>query len=344
MTLKEIANELGISAMTVSRALNGKNNVDENTKKRVVEKAHSMGYTPNHVAKSLVSRKTFTIGVVIPEIYHAFFSEVISGIEEVTYKRNYQLFLTNSAEKYEREKNSINALQSKRVDGILISCAETSTDKNFYKRIIKTGLPFVFFDRCIEDIGASCVSVNDYESSKEITNHLIDHGYESIAHLSGAQNVKMAQKRKIGYIDALTGHDIPIRESLIVESGFNEKGGYHAMKSLLERSGNNPPRAVVAINDPAAFGAIKAIKEKGLSIPEDIAIVGFSDDVRSELISCPLTTVRQPAFEIGKKAAQKLIDTIDNSDEPTELIELNNQIIIRESCGCVPDEVTDHRF
>jgi DNA-binding LacI/PurR family transcriptional regulator len=338
VTLKEIAKELGMSAMTVSRALNNKDNVDKQTKKRIVEKARSMGYTPNHVAKSLVSRKTYTIGVVIPEIYHAFFSEVVSGIEEVSYKRNYQLFLTNSAEKYEREKSSLNALQSKRVDGILISCAETSSDTEYYRQIINTGLPFVFFDRCIENIGASCVCVNDYESSKKITTHLVDHGYKRIAHLSGPENVTIANKRKQGYLDALGDHGIPVDDTLLEESGLSEKGGYEAMIRLLDRTSEKPPRAVFAINDPAAFGAIKAIKEKGLSIPGDVAIVGFSDDIRSELIACPLTTVRQPAFLIGKRAAQKLIDTIDNKDEPIEKIELENKIIIRQSCGCPPND------
>lgn len=336
VTLKHIAKELGMSAMTVSRALNNKDNVDKNTKKRVVEKAQSMGYTPNHVAKSLVSRKTNTIGVVIPEIYHAFFSEVISGIEEMVYKMNYQLFLTNSAEKSEREKSSINALQSKRVDGILISCAETSDDSSFYKQIINTGLPFVFFDRCIENIGASCVSVNDFESSKQITQHLIEHGYKKIAHLSGPKGVSMAQKRKNGYIEALKENDTPFDKSLVKVSGFNEKGGYKAMNELLDLPVDKWPRAVVAVNDPAAFGAIKAIKERGLTIPDDIAIVGFSDDIRSELIDCPLTTVRQPAYQIGKRAAEKLINMIDTNEEPIENIVLTNEIIIRESCGCPP--------
>ena len=338
VTLKEIAQELGMSAMTVSRALNNKDNVDENTKKRVVEKANSMGYTPNHVAKSLVSRKTFTIGVVIPEINHAFFSEVISGIEDVTYKRNYQLFLTNSAEQAEREKSSINALQSKRVDGILISCAETTKDVSFFKKIIDTGLPLVFFDRCVESIGASCVGVNDYESSKIITTHLIDHGYTKIAHLKGSEDVSVARKRKQGFSDALAEHGLSVDEICIEESGLNEKGGYRAMKAILERTGDKPPRAVVAVNDPAAFGAIKAVQEAGLSVPGNIAIVGFSDDIRSELIECPLTTVRQPAFLMGKTAAQKLIDTIDNHDEPIETLELKNEIIIRRSCGCLPAE------
>lgn len=335
VTLKHIAKELGMSAMTVSRALNNKDNVDKNTKKRVVEKARSMGYTPNHVAKSLVSSKTNTIGVVIPEIYHAFFSEVISGIEEMAYKMNYQLFLTNSAEKSEREKKSINALQSKRVDGILISCAETSDDISFYQHIINTGLPFVFFDRCIENIGASCVNVDDFESSKQITEHLIEHGYTSFAHLSGPEGVPMALKRKNGFIEALKQNEIQYDENLVKVSGFNENGGYKVMNELLDLPVDEWPRAVVAVNDPAAFGAIKAIEEKGLTIPNDIAIVGFSDDVRSELISCPLTTVRQPAYQIGKRAAEKLIKMIDTNEEPIENIVLKNEIIIRESCGCL---------
>lgn len=334
VTLKEIAKELGMSAMTVSRALNDKKNVDHKTKEKVLEKAKSMGYTPNHVAKSLVSKKTNTIGAIIPEIYHAFFSEVISGIEEATYKSDYQLLLTNSAEQSEREKNAINALISKRVDGILISCAETSNNVEYYKQVIKTGLPLVFFDRCVENIGASCVRVNDFSSSKEITKHLIDHGYKKIAHLRGAKNLSVADSRLKGYREALIEHNMQVDEKLIVESGLNEDGGYRAMNILLELPEQYRPRAVVAINDPAAFGAIKAITEKGLSIPEDIAIVGFSDDIRAELISCPLTTVRQPAFLIGKRAAKQLIDTIENEDKPIENIELMNEIVIRNSCGC----------
>lgn len=338
VTLKQIAEQLGMSAMTVSRALNNKKNVDVTTKKRVKEKAREMGYTPNHVAKSLVSRKTYTIGVVIPEIYHVFFSEVISGIEEVTYKSNYQLFLTNSAESYEREKNSIEALKSKRVDGILISCAETAVDFSYYKSVVDSGLPFVFFDRCVDHIGASCVSVNDRESSKKVTEHLIEHGYQKIAHLSGPKEVSVGIERLEGFKDALTNTGIPVDDKWIVESGFREEGGYNAMNKIFELPKNEWPRAVVAANDPVAFGAIRAITEKNLSIPGDIAIVGFSDDIRSVLMPSPLTTVRQPAFELGKKAAEKLISTIENDSEPIENLKLDTSIKLRESCGCTPAE------
>ncbi|MDR8392420.1 LacI family transcriptional regulator [Aliifodinibius sp. S!AR15-10] len=334
VTLKEIAEELGLSAMTVSRAINNKSNVDEKTRERVLEKAKSMGYTPNHVAKSLVSKKTYTIGVVIPEISHAFFPEVVRGIEEVTYSTNYHLILTHSAEQFEREKGAINTLRAKRVDGILISSSQTTDDYSFYEEVINSGIPVVFFDRCIENLGASCVSVNDKESSKLATEHVISHGYEKIAHLSGPLEVSIGRERYEGYREALEEAGLSVRDQWIVQSGYQEKGGYGAMQKLLALPEQERPRAVVAVNDPVAFGAIDAIREHGLSIPEDIAIVGFTDEVRSELVSCPLTTIHQPAYEVGKRGAQKLISTIEDDEPVIENIEIATELVIRKSCGC----------
>lgn len=335
VTLKHIAEALGISAMTVSRALNNRPNVDEKTKERVIDKARSMGYRPNHVAKSLVSNKTYTIGVVIPEITHAFFPEVVRGIEEVTYDSDYQLFLTNANEQFEREMSAIRALQSQRVDGILISSSQTVDDFSFYEELISTDTKVVFFDRCIENLGASCVSVNDRSSSSRITEHLITvHNHRELAYLSGPPQVSVGRKRYEGFLDALRKHDIPVNDKWIIEAGFREKAGYEAMKTLLALPPEERPRAIVAVNDPCAIGAIQAIGEAGLSIPEDFAIVGFTDDVRAELLKVPLTTVRQPAYEVGKRAAQKLIQTIENKDEPAENIEVLTTLKIRESCGC----------
>ncbi len=217
VTLKQIAEALGVSAMTVSRALNNRSNVDDKTKERVLKKARSMGYTPNHVAKSLVSRKTYTIGVLIPEITHAFFPEVVRGIEEVTNQFDYQLFLTNANEQFEREKEAIKILRSKRVDGILISSSLTTDDYSFYEDIINGRPKIVFFDRCIENIGASCVSVNDQASSKKITEHLIkEHNYTKIAHLSGPQKVSIGRERYEGYLEALRKHNLPIKDKWII--------------------------------------------------------------------------------------------------------------------------------
>ncbi|WP_138429618.1 LacI family DNA-binding transcriptional regulator [Fodinibius saliphilus] len=335
ITLKHIAEELGLSAMTVSRALNDRSNVSKKTKKRVIEKAKSMGYTPNHVAKSLVSSKTYTIGVVIPQITHSFFPEVVRGIDEVTNASNYQLFLTNANEEFSREKEAIRTLQSKRVDGLLISSSQDIKDYSFYEEIINSGTVIVFFDRCIENIGASCVSVNDRASSRQITEHLIEvHGYTKIAHLSGPPEVSVGKKRKEGYLDALRDHGIEINDNWITEGGFQEESAQQAMQELLELPENERPEAVVAVNDPSALGAINAIKASGLSVPEDIAVVGFTDDVRAPLLEVPLTTVHQPAYEVGKRAARRLLRSIDNPDEPAENIEVLTTLKIRQSCGC----------
>ncbi|MCX6150924.1 MAG: LacI family DNA-binding transcriptional regulator [Ignavibacteriales bacterium] len=334
ITVKHIAEELGISMMTVSRALNNRPNVEEGTKEKVLETSKRLGYIPNYIAKSLVMRKTQTIGVVVPEITHSFFPEAIRGIEEAAYKRGYQIMLTHSAEDAKREKAAIHTLASKRVDGLLISVAESVHDFDVYKHIIKQhGLPIVFFDRCVYGIGASCVSVNDEESSKLITEHLINLGYTKIAHLSGPSTLSLSRARFNGFKIALAEHKIKFMQEDVVESGFHEAGGYKAMMKLLERSKNKRPRAIVAVNDPAAFGAMKAIKEKNLRIPEDIAIVGFSDDIRAEWMYTPLTTVRQPAYEVGKRAAEKLIAHIENKTEIIEEISVHTEQIIRKSCG-----------
>lgn len=321
--------------MTVSRALNDRSNVDDKTKQRVLEKARSMGYTPNHIAKSLVSSKTYTIGVVIPEIGHAFFPEVVRGIEEITNKADYQLFLTNSNEQFEREKEAIKTLRSKRVDGILISSSQVVDDYRFYRQIINSGTRIVFFDRCIENIGASCVSVNDRFSSEQLTRHLIEeHGYRRIAHLSGPQKVSIGYRRFQGYLDAMKAHELPVEDHWVVEAGFQEKTGYNAMKKLLELHEEERPGAVVSVNDPCAIGALEAIREAGLSVPGDIAIVGFTDDIRAPLLEVPLTTIHQPAYEVGERAARKLIQTIENEKEPVENIEVATTFKIRSSCGC----------
>ena len=333
VTLKQIAEELGLSAMTVSRAVNNRGSIDQKTKDRVIEKARSMGYTPNHIAKSLFYNKTFIIGVIVPEISHSFFPEVIRGIEEVVYNSDYQIILAHSSESPEREKKIVEMLRAKRVDGILISCSQNTTDYKFYEELAKSDTPFLFFDRCIEEIGVSYVTVNDESAAYQITKHLIKLGYKNIAHLSGTKRLSLGLNRMNGFKQALEKHNLPVRKDLIVESGFQEEGGYTAMKKILGKPKNTWPDAVFAVNDPAAFGAIDAIREKGLRIPEDIAIVGFSDDIRASLLPVPLTTVEQPAYEIGRKAADKIIRLIENKKEMNERVKIMTKLKIRSSCG-----------
>lgn len=292
-----------------------------------------MGYSPNYVAKSLVSKKTSTIGVVVPEIAHSFFSEAIQGIESITFNDDYQLILTHSAEQKDREKKALETLKAKRVDGILISSAQTVSDYSIYQKIVNSDTKLVFFDRCVPHIGASCIRVDDRTGSYNITKHLLEHGYRRLAYLGGPLSVSISQQRLEGYKEALRSENIPVIEEWIMEAGFHEQESYEAMKAILNNS-EEPPRAVVAVNDPVAFGAMNAIYELGYRIPEDIAIVGFSNDIRAPLMKSPLTTVIQPAYDLGKRAAQKLISLIENNDEPPENIELLTSLKIRNSCGC----------
>ena len=333
VTLKEIAEALGVSAMTVSRALNNHTNVDEKTRRRILDMSTKMGYTPNHVAKSLVSRKTNTIGVVIPEISHVFFAQVVSGIESVTYKTDYQLILTNSAEDYEREKKAIQTLRSKRIDGLLVSSAETTVDYKHYEEVINSGIPIVFFDRWTNMDFVSNVSVDDMEGARNITLHMIDHGYDRIACFHGP-DISIGKERLEGFMHAMRERDVSIDEKLIVKSGFLEAGGYRAMDQILSMPKEQWPRAIITVNDPVAIGALERIEEAGLSVPDDIAIAGFSDDLRAGLLKCPLTTVRQPSVEIGVEAAKKLIKILQNPEEKPEHIQLKTELIIRKSCGC----------
>ena len=333
VTLKEIAEELGISAMTVSRAINNRSNVQKKTKERILAKAREMGYTPNHVAKSLVSKKTNTIGVVIPDISHHFFSQVISGIEEVTYANNYQLLLTNSAENFERERKALETLRSQRVDGIMISCTMEVQDYSYYQQIVNDGVPIVFFDRGLPDLGISIVKVDDRTGSKKMTAHMINHGYKKIAYFRGPE-ISIGRDRYEGFLEEMRKHGLQINDKWIIESGFQEKGGYQAMKKILNLPKNQWPRAVVTVNDPVAIGAIEALKEVRLHVPDDFAIGGFSDDIRAQLMNVPLTTIRQRPFDIGRIAAEKLLQTIENEDEPVENREINTELIVRKSCGC----------
>ena len=335
VTLKEIAKELGLSVMTVSRALNNRSNVDEKTRNRILQTARRLGYRPNYVAKSLVLNKTNTLGVVVPEISHSFFPEVIRGIEEVAHQAGYQLILTHSKENAERELEVLNTLEAKRVDGILISMAQSSTDLEPYKERIASGIPLVFFDRCAFGLGASCVSINDEQSAETITRHLIEgHGYQKIAHLAGPQKLSIGIQRMQGFKKAMQDNGLDISEDWLQVAGLNEKGGLQAMRSLLALPDSQIPRAIVAVNDPVAFGAMQAIYEEGLRIPEDIAITGFTDDIRAQLMPAPLTTVRQPAFQVGQTAAKKLLEHIgDSSSQITEEI-IEAGMVIRRSCGC----------
>ncbi len=335
ITIKDIARELGISPSTVSRALKDHPDISVQTKKAVNELAEKLNYQPNIVALNLRQKKTNTIGVIIPEIVHFFFSTVISGIEDVAYTAGYNVILAQSNESYQREMTDMKALFNSRVDGMLLSVSRETTNFDHIESIISKGVPIVFYDRMYNSPTSSKVIVDDYAGAKEAVNHLIEQGCNRIAHLNGAPNLIISVDRFRGYQDALKEHHMEFNNDLVVTcpSGTFEEGK-KATKKLLALP--HPPDAIFANNDPMAMGAMMAIKEKGLKIPQDVAIVGFSNWFFGELMEPSLTTVDQPGFEMGQEAARLLIRQIEMKEKDQFEIQpetkiLKTRLIIRDS-------------
>jgi LacI family transcriptional regulator len=335
VTIKDIARELGISPSTVSRALKDHPDISSETKKAVNALADKLNYQPNIVALSLRQKKTNTIGVVIPELVHFFFSTVISGIEDVAYEAGYSVIITQSNESFDREVTDLKALFNSRVDGMLLSISRETTNYDHIESIISKGVPIVFYDRMYNNPNTSKVIVDDYIGAKEAVNHLIDQGCKRIAHLQAAPNLLISEDRLRGYKDALREANLPYQDNYILQcpSGTLDEAE-KATRKLLALS--PAPDAIFANNDMLAMGAMKAIKEKGLKIPGDVALMGFSNWFFSQLMDPPLSSVDQPGYEMGQEAARLLIRHIEMKDkdqgEPQpETKVLKTRLIVRQS-------------
>lgn len=332
-TIKDIAVKLNISPSTVSRALNGNLLISNTTKKKVIETAHELNYHPNILARSLINRRSKMIGVIVPEVTHNFFSSVISGIEGVAYDAGYVIILCESNESYEREVINTEALVNNQIAGLIVSISQSTTESKHFQNLQRLGIPLVFFDRVCDNINTSKILVDDYGGAYKAVEHLINKGYKRIAHLGGTEHLSISRDRLLGYIDALNTFRIPYNKDLVYYGGFHEQDGVKGMQLLLDLK--EPPNAVFAVNDPVAIGAYEEIKRRGLKIPQDIAVVGFSNNPISALIDPPLTTIEQPAFELGKRAASVLLDQIDaksdkNIFKPVREV-LETKLIIRSS-------------
>jgi DNA-binding LacI/PurR family transcriptional regulator len=331
ITITDIAKKLGVSPSTVSRALSDHPDINDNTKKRVRKIAKDFKYKPNPIAQSLKNNRTTIIGVIVPEIKHDFFSSAISGIEEVAYHAGYTIILCQSNENYEREVVNTNVLIQQRVAGIVASISQNTKNSDHFKSVIEQGIPLVFFDRVCEDIKTSKVVIDDTKSAFNAVSYLINKGYKKIAHFAGPKVLEICKRRLAGYSEALNKNHIRLNKDLICFGGLHETDGYNSMDLLLKQ--NIIPDAIFAINDPVAIGAFQRIKEAGLNIPGDIGIMGFSNNKVTSLIDPPMTTVDQPSFEMGKKAAEILIGLIEdkNKSVKSKTVTLEAKLIIRGS-------------
>ena len=330
VTIKDIARILGISPSTVSRALKNHPDISEATKQAVNELAEKLKYEPNAVALSLKQSRSKTIGVIIPEIVHYFFSSVISGIEDVAYDAGFTVIICQSNERYDREVANVKALLSHRVDGVLVSISKETMQFDHLLSIQDRNVPIVFFDRIVPEIATDQVIINDRKAAYDATKHLIDGGRKRIAHFAGPQNLLIGRERKEGYLQALKEAGMPHDSNLILEVDSFEKA-IRGVDKLLDM--DSSPDALFAVNDMTALGAMQTFRKRGIKIPQQVAVVGFSDGRFSGITEPSLTSVDQHGYEMGTMATEILLKRIlepeDNQLAQTRV--LNANLIIRGS-------------
>jgi len=330
VTIKDLARELKISASTVSRALKNHPDISEDTKRAVHALAEKLNYQPNAVALSLKQRRSNTIGVIIPEIVHYFFSSVISGIEDVAYDAGFNVIICQSNERYEREVANAKTLMASRVDGILVSISKETEDFNHLYNLRNNNIPLVFYDRIVPGLEADQVIIDDFDAAYRATRHLIDSGKKHIAHFAGPQELLIGRDRKNGYVRALNEAGFEVDENLILEADSFEKARLAAMRLINEK---RPFDAIFAVNDLTAIGAMQTIQKRGIKIPDEVAVVGFSDGRFSGITDPTLTSVDQHGYEMGSIAAEMLLKRIaaPEKDYPFETRILNANLIVRGS-------------
>lgn len=334
VTIKDIAKALGISTSTVSRALRDSYEISQETKQMVLDCAEKLNYRPNPIAQSLKERRTRSIGVVVCEIANSFFSQVINGIESIAYERGYNVIISQSHESYEREIMDLHYLASRSIDGLLVSVSTETNDMTHFRELHEKGLPIVFFDRVTDEIETHKVVVDNFKGAYEVTEHLIRNGYRSIAALANSEYLSITNERLAGYREALAQNGLSVSKSHIKHCFyggmiFSEvEESVNKLLALRER-----PDAIVTMSDKLTTGCLKTLRRKGLQVPGDLALAGFSNSDIAELIEPSLTVVRQPALEMGEIAIELLLQMIESKRPVTnfEKRKLSPELLVRES-------------
>lgn len=329
-TLADIARALGVSKMTVSRAINNHPEISAETRARILETAHRMNYRPNQFARALTTNRSYLLGVVVPDLMHSYFAEICRGVETVAKPLGYQNLICSTDEDAASEENEIAALLP-RTDGLIVASSALPTETKFYRRLARERAKLVLIDRQLEGLKCPMVTTDDVKVGLLATNHLIELGHRRVGHLKGTA-ASTAQMRFEGYKKALLKNRIPFDDSLVRECGFTEEDGYRSMKEWLAT--NDAPSAIFAANDPAAIGAMTAINEGGLRIPNDVAIVGGGNIHYGDMLRVPLTTVAWSTAEMGQSAARLLVAMVEGKKRPKEQhIIVEPELVVRESCG-----------
>lgn len=312
--LIDIAERLGLTKVSVSKALRDHADISEETRALVKRTAAEMEYTPNLLARSLSSQRSHTLGVVVPKIAHTFFASVIDAIQREATRRGYGIVLAVSNESAAMERQHIERLLSMRVDGLLVSVSEEEPDLEIYRRVRQMGVPLVFFDRQVPGLGFGSVTVDDRDAARRAVEHILSLGHETVAHIAGTAAVEIGRERRAGYEDALRAHGRPLDERLVVAGGFDEWHGYRATNALLERG--IVPDAVFAVTLPVGLGVYGALRERAPDLLEKVYLVSFGEGTFIEFSSVSDAYVRQPTRQMGERAVDVLLRQIERPGAP----------------------------
>ncbi|MFY0628533.1 MAG: LacI family DNA-binding transcriptional regulator [Reichenbachiella sp.] len=328
ITIKDVAKKLNCSVSTVSRAFNDKYDIRPETRDRILKIAKEMGYHPNPIARKLIQQRSFNIGIVVPEFVNSFFPEVIIGAQEILHEKGYQVLIMQSNESSETELKNVQTLVDNMVDGLMVSLTSEVHNLSIYQDLIDSKMPLVFFNRIVEDLAASKVLFDDYKWAVFATEHLLVQGYTNIVHFCGPEYLSLTKNRIKGFEKAHRKHRVDVGR--IIPCGLTMKDGEEEAQKLIDN--NDIPEAIFAANDQTAIGAMNVFKENGYDIPKDIAFAGFSESHLAKHIAPPLTSVKQPTFDIGRTAAELLLEQIDNKGLfiPQKIV-LNGRLNVRES-------------
>jgi LacI family transcriptional regulator len=346
VTLGDIAKQLSVSKVTVSKALRDHPDISAATIRRVKETAQALGYYPNYMARNLSSRRTNTVGVIVPKIAHYFFASVIEGIYDAAFANHYEIIMTVSQENGERELHHVRSLLSMRVDGLIISLSENSLDYSIYHSAQDMGVPITFMDRVPESGGFNSVVADDYGGAYTATEHVIYAGFTKIGHIGGFGNINIGKERYRGFETAMKEHDVAIRNEWVVRGGFGEEDGYRGFMKLYE---SRPlPEIIFTVTFPVAFGMYKAANQLGLKIPDDIDIICFGSSGVNQFLATPMSYIEQPTYELGQRAFELTVENIHGTEQtipkkitlPTKLV-LNKTALPRNSGRVKQTAVTE---
>ena len=329
-TISDVAKVLGVAPSTVSRALNGHSDINANTRQAILEVARQLDYQPNLLAQSLKSSETNTIGVVIPDIERPFFATAVSGIQQVVGEAGYRVMICQSKESYDMEVSNVQALIASRVDGLLICHSRETENFDHVKPEACRGIPVIHFDRVSNEVDSAKVILDDWNGAFNVTEHLIEQGARRIAIMAGPESLLISRNRLAGYQNALKRHHMPLRPEYETHINFRPESAVAALDNWLALP--EPPDAIFAINYTNAFDLLVALKQRGIRVPDDMAVVGFGDEFMASMIEPGLTTVNLHPYRIGQQAARLFLEQVRQKEsfQPRTFV-ITGDLVIRQS-------------